>query len=76
VGFAARDFTGVSDHASAIYADLWALKYCSSTSFLPWGDDPTNYPFPPHLAGLAGASGLNEAELNRRIEDYRPHANV
>lgn len=74
--FAARDFTGAADHASAIYADLWALKYCSSNSFLPWSADPSGYPFPPHLAGLVRAGELDQEELSRRIEKYRPHANV
>lgn len=75
--FAARDYTGMSGQASAIYSDLWAIKCCSSSSFLPWCDDPEGYPYPPYLAGLVDATGrIDEGELNRRIEQYRGGANV
>jgi hypothetical protein len=77
VRFAALNFTGAGDHASSIYADLCAIQSCSSSAFLPWGEDPVNYPFPPHLQGIVDATGgLNQDELQRRINDYREHANV
>jgi|GEM_PF-551882 len=76
--FAARDLCITVDRASAIYSDLWALKACSSKSFFPWQDCLERYPFPAHLEGLIDrATGdLNATELDRRIADYQPQANL
>jgi hypothetical protein len=75
--FAAHDLTPATDFASTIYADLWAVRACSSRSYFPWSSDPQNFPFPAHLQGIVEADGhVNEAELNKRTEGYRPHANV
>jgi len=76
--FAAADLCASTDLPSAIYADLWAIKLCSSRSFLPWSDHPSAYPFPPHLQEFVDShtGEIKETELNKKIEEYRPHANV
>ncbi len=75
--FAALDFSGMTDHGSSIYADLWALQCCVSNSLLPWADNAGEYPFPAHLQGVVDTRGcIQEAELKRRIEQYKAHANV
>lgn len=76
--FAAHDLCASTDFQSAIYADLWAIKCCSSRSFLPWSDDPTAYPFPPYLKEAVDqwTGEVNEHELNKQIEELRPYANV
>lgn len=75
---AANDMCPSQDLASAIYADLWAVKACTSASFLPWGDDPAAYPFPPYLAGLVApkTGTLDVVELDKRIREYEGAANV
>src|SRR5205085_6491519 len=76
--FAAHDLCASTDFQSAIYADLWAIKCCSSRSFLPWSDDPTAYPFPSYLKEVVDqrTGEVNEHELNKQIEELRPYANV
>lgn len=76
--FAAEDVTGQIDQRSTQFADLWAIRCCSSRSFLPWHADPAAYPYPPHLRGVVDLSSgdVITAELNRRIADLEPHANV
>jgi hypothetical protein len=76
--FAAHDLCGSTDQASAIYADLWAIRSCSSRSFLPWSDDPARYQFPAYLQGVVDTTNgdVIEEELSKRIEEYRPRANV
>jgi hypothetical protein len=52
---------------------------CSQKSLLPWhADDAAGYPFPSHLSGIIDpvTGDKNEAELLKRIEELRPHANV
>jgi len=75
---AAENLEGVTDRASAIYADLWAVRSCGSRRFLPWHDDPASYPFPEYLRGVVDerTGALRAAELDQRIEEYRPHASV
>ena len=75
---AARDLVPRSDHASSIYADLWAIRACTSQSFLPWADDPASYPFPLYLKGIVNpATGVIDGpELNRRLDELRPSVNV
>jgi len=75
---AARDFCPSADQTAVIYADLWAVKACFSRSYLPWGDNPAEYPYPPHLQGLVDvASGhVKLDELNKRLEELRPHVNL
>ena len=74
---AAEDLNTMTDRASAIYADLWAIQCCGSRQFLPWADDPT-YPFPEYLKGVVDSSTgeVNTVELIRSIQEYQPHANV
>jgi ATPase family associated with various cellular activities (AAA) len=76
--FAAHDLCASTDQPSAIYADLWAIKLCTSRAFLPWNDKLSAYPFPAYLQGVIDpkTGDVRESELNKRIEEYRPHANV
>jgi ATPase family associated with various cellular activities (AAA) len=75
---AAQDLCASTDLHSAIYADLWAIKCCTSHSFLPWSDAPSAYPFPPHLREVIDprTGDLSETELNRMIKEFQPLANV
>jgi hypothetical protein len=76
--FAAHDLSSSTDLNSAIYADYWASRSCSFRSFLPWADDPPNYPFPKHLADVVNPQSgeVLQSELSRRIEELKPHANL
>jgi hypothetical protein len=76
--FAAHDLCASQDMASAIYSDLWAIKACSSRSFLPWSEKPAAYALPTHLRGIVDpASGeVNQGELEKSLEALRPHANL
>jgi hypothetical protein len=76
--FAAEDLCSSTDLASAIYADYWAIKCCSSRSFLHWSDDLPNYTFPKHLEDIVDPTtgDVHLSELDRRIEELRPHANL
>ncbi|MFN7914548.1 MAG: AAA family ATPase [Vicinamibacterales bacterium] len=76
--FGARDFTGSTDRLSMHYADFWAIKCCSSRAFLPWSGRLGKYTFPVHLVGIVdeGTGEVNHDELDRRIEEVRPHANL
>jgi len=74
---AAHDQSHCADMASTIYADLWAVKVCSSRSFFPWASNPSEYPFPDHLKEFVDGSGhIRMAELEKRLAELRPHANV
>lgn len=76
--FAAHDVCPSSDLASVIYADLWAVRVCSSRSFLPWSADPARYPYPDHLRGLVDPTTgqVQVDELEKRLRELEPHANV
>ena len=76
--FAAEDFCASSDRASAIYADLCAIQICSYRSFLPWSNDPANYPFPDHLKMIVNplTGDINHQALKDEIEKYKSDANV
>jgi hypothetical protein len=76
--FAAQDLCESQDLASAIYSDLWAIKVCSSRSFLPWSENPASYKFPKYLDGIVDTvSGeVNITELEKKLELLRPHANL
>ena len=76
--FAAHDLCASQDMDSAIYSDLWAIKACSSRSFLPWSEEPAAYALPAHLRGIVDpASGeVNQGELEKSLEALRPHANL
>lgn len=74
---AAHDQIPCVDMVSTIYADLWAVKVCSSRSFFPWASDPSGYPFPDHLKDLVDSSGhVRMAEVEKRLAELKPHANV
>lgn len=76
--FAAHDLCASTDLPTAIYADLWAVKVCSSRSFLPWNNDHSGYPFPAHLQGVIDlATGdVVHSELDKRIKEYSAYANI
>jgi len=76
--FAAHDLCATTDFASTVYADLWAIKGCSSRSFLPWSNAPDKYNFPDYLKGIVNETTgeINETELNKRIAELKPNANV
>lgn len=76
--FAAHDLCASTDLPTAIYADLWALKVCSSRSFLPWTNDHSQYPFPEHLQGVVDPTigDVIHSELDKRIKEYSSHANI
>jgi hypothetical protein len=75
---AAYDFCASTDHNSAIYAELWAIKACSSRAFFPWNADLKNYSFPEHLAGVVNPTNgdVDRAELDKRLKEIQPYVNV
>lgn len=76
--FAAADLIGHTDRLSSIYADLWAIRLCTSKSFYPWGDDPTHYPYPDFLREIVDTrtGDVNTGALEKRIRELEPYANV
>jgi len=74
---AAHDLCSTTDRASSEYADLQAIRYCTSKSFLPWNGDE-GYDFPDYLRGIVDETSgdINESELGRRIRELEPHVNV
>lgn len=76
--FAAKDLCASSDMASAIYSDLWAIKACSSLSFLPWSENPRSYNYPKYLEEVIDTSSGEPilGELEKKLEALRPHVNV
>lgn len=75
---AARDVAPASDRGSAEYADLWAIKTCTSKCYFPWYEQAYAYAFPTHLTGLVDreSSDVDYAELDRRIAQLKPRAIV
>lgn len=75
--FAANDFCTPADRASSEYADLVAIRFCTSRSFLPWTGKP-NYRFPEYLRGVVSESTgeLDFSALDRRIAELRPYVDV
>ncbi len=75
---AAHDFCAAGDRTSSLYAELWAIKACSSKNLLPWGNNPLTYPFPSHLDGLVdkNTGDVDRVELDKRLEELRPYVNV
>ena len=75
---AAHDLCASTDYETAVYADLWAMKVCTSKSFLPWNETPDKYPFPAHLHGVVDAQSgeINHSELNKRLKEYSAYANI
>ncbi|HEX2219909.1 MAG TPA: AAA family ATPase, partial [Gemmatimonadales bacterium] len=49
---AARDLRPSADRVSSEYADLWAIRACTSKRYLPWNRDPGVYPYPAYLREL------------------------
>jgi AAA+ superfamily predicted ATPase len=75
---AALDLRASASPAAVAYCDLWAVKSCSRQSWLPWGADPSSYPFPDHLKALVdpATGAVYESELDRRLAELKPHADV
>lgn len=74
--FAGADLCASTDLGAAIYADLWAIKVCTSQSFLPWSGDP-KYPLPDHLQGIVLENGeVDYALLEKRLKEHQAHANL
>ncbi len=75
---AARDLLPLADRHSSMYADLWAIRACSSRAFLPWSDDPSSYPFPEYLDDIVDprTGDVNGPALDRRLAQLRPLSNV
>lgn len=75
---AAKDLLSGADRISSIYADLCAIRLTSRLSYLPWSADPKGFPYPPHLQGVVNPSNgeIDDTELNKRIAEFQPHANV
>lgn len=75
---AADDLCATTDFHSAVYADLWAIKCCTSRSFLPWSDSPENYPFPDYLKDVVNpqTGDIIEQTLSAKIKEYEPYANI
>jgi hypothetical protein len=75
--FAANDFCTPADRLSSEFADLVAIKFCTSRSFLPWTGQ-TNYKLPEYLRGLVSESTgeVNYSALDRRIAELKPYVDV
>ncbi len=75
---AARDLRPSCDRLSVEYADLWAVKACSSMRYLPWHNHAGDYPFPAHLVELVDPSSgeIDVYALERRLEALSSHARV
>ena len=75
---AARDVCVFSGRASAEYADLCAIRSCTSKAFFPWYGIEQTYPFPAHLDGLVeSAKGdVNQKLLAERIAALHSQANL
>lgn len=78
VEWAARDFCGDTGRTSAEYSDLWAIRLTTSRSFLPWSENPEDYPYPDYLQGIVDpATGeVDRERLDRRLEELRFQAHV
>jgi len=75
---AAHDLCASTDYETAVYANLWAVKVCTSRSFLPWNGSLNTYPFPEHLQGIVDiqTGEINHLELDKRIKEFSAHANI
>lgn len=75
---AASDFSPSGDPESTIYADLWAVRACSSRSLLPWSGNLASFPFPDYLRPFVDheSGEVDIRGLDRRLEELRPHVNV
>ncbi|HTE46286.1 MAG TPA: ATP-binding protein [Gemmatimonadaceae bacterium] len=78
VAEAAWDVCVVADRASAEYADLWAVRTCTSKRFFPWSGTEASYPFPEHLDGVVDRQSgeLDLHLLEQRIATLAPKANL
>jgi hypothetical protein len=76
--FAAEDLCCAADLNSVIYAELWAIRACSASSFFPWASAPTTFHYPPYLQEIIDSTTgrVNYTELNKRIKELQPYANV
>lgn len=75
---AAEDLLPVEDRLSSLLAELYAIRTCTLRSYLPWGGEPSLYPFPDHLSEIVNpATGeIDSQELDNRIAELEPYGNV
>ncbi|MBK8464953.1 MAG: AAA family ATPase [Chloracidobacterium sp.] len=76
---AADDLCQVEDTLSGVYADLQAIRYCTSKAYLPWaGANLADYTFPEYLKGLVDETNgdIIGHALLKKIEELKPYANV
>ena len=77
--FAADDFIPKNDFSSIVYADLQAIRHCTSKSFLPWiGEDRGVCTIPEYLDGIVDpeTGDINLSALDSKIKELEPHSNV
>lgn len=74
----AMDLTISIDINALIFSELWAIKSCKSKSFFPWSSNPKEYPFPDHLKNFVNPDNgeVNYSDLEKRIQELKPYANV
>lgn len=78
IRLAAEDMLVVEDRASALLAELCAIRACTLRSFLPWSSAPAEYRLPSHFCGIVDpASGeVYRDALDIRIRELEPQAHV
>lgn len=76
---AAGDLIPTHNFLSVVYADLQAIRHCTSKRLLPWdGDNVHTYTFPDYLSGIVDpATGdIDLSAIDRRIKELEPYSNV
>lgn len=77
--FAANDFIPKHDFLSIVYADLQAIRHCTSKSFLPWtGENLGVGSIPDYLNGIVDpkTGDLDLSALDAKIKELEPYSNV
>ncbi|HAB17538.1 MAG TPA: AAA family ATPase [Pyrinomonadaceae bacterium] len=77
--FAANDFIPRRDFLTIVYADLQAIRHCTSKSFLPWaGEAGAVGSIPEYLNGIVDpkTGDLDLSALDAKIKELEPYNNV
>lgn len=77
--FAANDFIPKRDFLSVVYADLQAIRHCTSKSFLPWtGNGTAVGSIPDYLNGIVDpkTGDIDLSALDAKIKELEPYSNV
>ncbi len=77
--FAANDFIPKHDFLSIVYADLQAIRHCTSKSFLPWTGNGTGIgSIPGYLDGIVDpeTGDIDLSALDAKIKELEPYSNV